>query len=112
VDNDDGSAYYYTHHKYFAYADTGMKNDFNGHDNVHKNNVYAYIKQGVGICGAFPGHQDSFIGNKIIQKRSGGYADYDCDCNATKSCPLFSDNQIFTPDGTIIAVKRLLVSLD
>ena len=30
ADNDDGSAYYNTHHNYFAYAGTGMKNDFNG----------------------------------------------------------------------------------
>ena len=26
IDNDDGSAYYNTHHNYFAYAGTGMKN--------------------------------------------------------------------------------------
>ena len=47
VDNDDGSAYYETHHNFFAYAGTGMKNDFNGHDNHHHDNLYGYI----GACG-------------------------------------------------------------
>ena len=36
IDNDDGSAYYNTHHNYFAYGGQSMKNDFNGHDNHHR----------------------------------------------------------------------------
>lgn len=99
IDNDDGSAFYETHHNYFAYAGTGMKNDFNGHDNHHHHNLYGFIGKGVGICGALPGHADKFYSNTVIQLASGGYANYDCKCNATGSCPEMHDNSIYTPDG-------------
>ena len=98
IDNDDGSCYYNTHHNFFVYAGTGMKNDFNGHDNHHHHNVYAFINKGMGICGALPGHADRFFANKVIQTASGGYASYDCACKAD-TCPAMHDNQIFTPDG-------------
>lgn len=71
VDNDDGSAYYETHHNFFAYAGTGMKNDFNGHDNHHHDNLYGYIGIGMGICGNLPGHEDKFYNNKVIQMGDG-----------------------------------------
>jgi len=71
IDNDDGSAYYETHHNFFAYANTGMKNDFNGHDNHHHDNLYAFIGVGVGVCGALPTHEDKFYNNKVIQLGSG-----------------------------------------
>ena len=74
-----------------------MKNDFNGHDNHHHHNLYAYINKGMGICGALPGHQDEFFSNKVIQVVSSAYAQYDCNCNGT--CPLMHDNHIYTPDG-------------
>ncbi len=31
VDNDDGSAYYQTHHNFLVYSGNGMKNDFGKH---------------------------------------------------------------------------------
>ena len=99
IDNDDGSAFYETHHNFFAYAGTGMKNDFNGHGNHHHHNVYGYIGKGMGICGALKGHADKFYNNKIIQTDSNAYASYDCSCNATDSCPDMHDNEVFTPDG-------------
>ena len=39
VDNDDGSAYYHTHHNFFVYADHTLKSDFGGHDNVHSRSI-------------------------------------------------------------------------
>merc|ERR1711907_664492 len=86
IDNDDGSCYYNTHHNFFAYGGTGMKNDFNGHDNHHHHNLYAYINKGMGICGALPGHADQFYSNRLIQTGTGAYASYDCKCSAG-SCP-------------------------
>ena len=104
IDNDDGSAYYETHHNFFAYAGTGMKNDFNGHDNHHHDNLYAFISKGVGVCGALTGHEDKFYNNKVVQLSGGSYANYDCNCNKTNSCPVFHDNTIYTPDGTMANV--------
>ena len=95
----DGSAYYNTHHNYFAYAGTGMKNDFNGHDNHHHDNLYGYIGGGMGVCGALPGHADKFFGNKIVLLGQGRYANYDCKCNTTDSCPEMHDNQIYVAGG-------------
>lgn len=104
VDNDDGSAYFRTHHNFFAYAEIGMKNDFNGHSNIAHDNVYGYIGQGVGICGALPGHADRFFQNKVIQLSSGAYASWDCGCRGTGTCPDVHDNAVFTPDGQMGSV--------
>ena len=49
VDNDDGSSYYNTHHNFFVYGGNGMKNDFGGHDNIHQDNLYAYVGQAIGF---------------------------------------------------------------
>eukprot|EP00965_Chrysotila_dentata_P212611 6187138-Pleurochrysis_carterae.AAC.7 len=43
IDTDDGSAYYYTHDNFFAYAANGLKSDFGGHHNHHQHNVYAWV---------------------------------------------------------------------
>lgn len=64
-----------------------MKNDFNGHDNHHHDNLYGYIGGGMGVCGALPGHADQFFGNKIVLLGKGTYAHYDCKCNSTGTCP-------------------------
>ena len=101
IDNDDGSAYYSTHGNFFAYAGTGMKNDFNGHDNHHFDNLYAFIGKGMGICGNLPAHEDKFYNNRVIQLSSGAPYSFDCSCMKTKTCPQIHDNKIFTPDGTI-----------
>ena len=92
------TSYYETHHNFFAYADQGMKNDFNGHDNHHHHNVYAFINRGMGIGGTLPGHNDYFYENRVVQNNNGGYANYDCSCSST-TCPILHDNTIFTKNG-------------
>eukprot|EP00971_Amphidinium_carterae_P083626 1655428-Amphidinium_carterae.1 len=64
VDNDDGSAYYRTHHNFLVYGQQGMKNDFGGHDNHHYGNIYAYVEQAMGVDKTLPGHEDFFTDNK------------------------------------------------
>ena len=49
VDNDDGSRYYDTHDNFLVYGGQGMKNDFGGHDNYHRNNIYAYSGKALGV---------------------------------------------------------------
>ena len=66
VDNDDGSRYYKTHNNFFVYGGNGMKNDFGGHDNHHQDNIYAYVGQALGVCGALDNHEDFFTGNTVI----------------------------------------------
>merc|ERR1712072_1004871 len=44
IDNDDASEYFETHHNVFVYGYMGLKSDFEGHDNVHHNNIYAYLQ--------------------------------------------------------------------
>ena len=41
TDNDDGSAYYDTHHNFFPFSEGGLKGDFGGHDNSHHHNLYS-----------------------------------------------------------------------
>ena len=97
-----------------------MKNDFNGHDNHHHDNLCkigmlsrfvvlsisltlkvsdGYIGGGMGVCGALPGHADKFFGNKIVLLGNGHYANYDCKCNTTGTCPEMHDNQIYVQGG-------------
>jgi hypothetical protein len=68
VDNDDGSSYYKTHDNFFVYGGNGMKNDFGGHDNMHFDNVYAYVGQAIGFYDApmLDGHGDTFSGNRVV----------------------------------------------
>jgi hypothetical protein len=97
VDNDDGSRYYHTHDNFFVYGGNGMKNDFGGHDNHHRNNIYAYVGRALGVCGMLDGHEDVFSGNKVVMTGSnvGGPQ-----CKPPGKTQM-SDNAYFTPDGTV-----------
>eukprot|EP01083_Nonionella_stella_P159244 519321_1 len=68
VDNDDGSCFYRTHHNFFVYGlQSSLKSDFSGHDNVHYNNIIAYIKGSCfGICDQLKGFNDGFYNNTCI----------------------------------------------
>jgi len=73
IDTDDGSAYYRTHHNFFAYAANGLKSDFGGHHNYHEHNVYAWVTNCWG-----KGNSDRFIENTCISNTdTGGFAS-DC----------------------------------
>ena len=98
VDNDDGSAYYYTHHNFMVYSGNGMKNDFGGHSNHHHNNVYAFTQSGFGICSQQPGHNDFFHNNYVVMLTNQAYGQWDCKLNPQTMIKLH-DNQIFTPAG-------------
>ncbi len=66
VDNDDGSAYYHTHHNFLVYGANGEKSDFGGHDNYQYNNVYAYVGQGLSLMPQIKGFNNQFYNNKAI----------------------------------------------
>merc|ERR1711918_38649 len=97
VDNDDGSAYYHTHHNFLVYGHQGMKNDFGGHDNHHYNNIYAFAGRAMGVTTILPGHEDQFYGNKVVLTGTdvGGVQ---CDGATTQ----FHDNSYFTPSGQLM----------
>jgi len=91
IDNDDGSAYYNTHHNYFVYAQSGLKSDFGGHHNFHESNVYAYITT------AFwgKGWSDRFINNSVVLLDPGrGYS---------SDCQLAQDQQV---SGNSVYIKN------
>jgi len=94
VDNDDGSAYYRTHHNFMVYGRQGMKNDFGGHDNYHYGNIYAYAEQAMGVDRTLPGHEDLFTDNKAVLRAS-NIGSPECKSPMTT----LARNSYFTPDG-------------
>jgi len=104
VDNDDGSAYYNTHDNFFVYGNQGMKNDFGGHDNYHTDNIYAYVGQALGVCGALNDHEDKFVGNKVVMTKTsvGGPQ-----CNAPGKT-VMSNNEYYTSTGDVTECGKSL----
>lgn len=98
IDNDDGSAYYMTHDNFFAYSGNGMKNDFNGHDNRHFNNIYAYVGHAFGICKQLNGHEDYFYNNTVVMTKDGDYGNMQCSGDGVT---VVHDNKIHTPTGKV-----------
>eukprot|EP01116_Phalansterium_solitarium_P023012 TRINITY_DN785_c0_g1_i1.p1 TRINITY_DN785_c0_g1~~TRINITY_DN785_c0_g1_i1.p1 ORF type:complete len:881 (-),score=338.00 TRINITY_DN785_c0_g1_i1:265-2871(-) len=98
VDNDDGSAYYETHHNLLVYSGNGMKNDYGGHDNHHHDNVYAFVGQGFGICSQLDGHEDFFYSNTVVQTRDGNYANGAC---SDPGMTVVYNNTVYSPTGAI-----------
>eukprot|EP00475_Leptophrys_vorax_P015852 TRINITY_DN2221_c0_g2_i1.p1 TRINITY_DN2221_c0_g2~~TRINITY_DN2221_c0_g2_i1.p1 ORF type:complete len:787 (-),score=214.49 TRINITY_DN2221_c0_g2_i1:1749-4109(-) len=105
IDNDDGSAYYHTHHNFFSYGDNGIKSDFDGHDNIHESNVYAYVGTCGNIWSQLPGHNDGFFNNYCVTR--GAYLSFNCNSSVTAP-PVMHNNSVFTASG---AVKICGVSL-
>jgi len=99
VDNDDGSSYYNTHDNFFVYGGNGMKNDFGGHDNIHKDNIYGYVGQAIGFYDApmLAGHEDTFSGNTVVMTGSNVGSETCKGDGKTK----MGGNTYYTPDGTL-----------
>ena len=86
VDNDDGSSYYDTHHNVLAFADNGLKSNFGGHNNVHRENLYLMV----GSC--FYGNpchscatpssyaRASFVSNRCVFRNADDLGGYLSDC--------------------------------
>lgn len=99
IDNDDGSAYYKTHHNFLVYSNSGMKSDFGGHDNRHYNNIYAYSNSGISFYNLqLKGHEDYFYNNTVVQNYDGNYGNQQCKGIAL---PVLHDNKIYTPSGNV-----------
>jgi len=104
VDNDDGSAYYKTHHNFLVYGGRGMKNDYGGHDNHHYANVYAYIALGLSVNSQSDGHENMFYLNKVVMtgESVGSFA-----CTPPGKTVVFG-NAYFTPSGNVSECKMPL----
>jgi hypothetical protein len=108
VDNDDGSSYYTTTDNFFVYGQGGLKNDFEGHDNIHSGNIYAYVQWGlsngyggeVGTPGRgmLDGHQDQFTNNYVILESDGDYALPIC---SGTGMTILANNTVRSPTGNI-----------
>ena len=93
IDTDDGSAYYHTHHNFLAYGADGLKSDFGGHNNLHENNVYAWV----GSCWG-GGNDDQFVNNTCIANSvSGGF---NSDCKKAAGM-VVSGNSIYNKAGSL-----------
>jgi len=93
IDNDDGSAYYNTHHNVFAYGGFGLKCDFGGHDNVWSSNILAYTSSCWSLEGYFKFYNMGFknntcilTGNNTGYTSTGGVSGQGA-CGSAKCCP-------------------------
>merc|ERR1712054_284682 len=86
IDTDDGSAYYKTYENFFPYAANGLKSDFNGDDNRHYRNVYAFTSNCWGT-----GNNDWFVNNTCI----GGFRS---DCKKDSGMQV-SGNKVYNKNG-------------
>ena len=75
----------------------GKKNDFDGHDNHHHNNIYGYVSSGLGICCQCEGHEDYFH-NSVVMTRDGNYGNPRC---SGPGKTVVHDNAIYTPTGNV-----------
>lgn len=99
IDNDDGSAYYETHHNFFPFSDGGLKNDFGGHDNHHHHNLYYNSGTCMGVCGQKPGHEDYFYNNTcVLHKNNPDYAMFGAGVGGP-ALPVMYNNAVYTLDG-------------
>eukprot|EP00928_Gymnodinium_smaydae_P024558 TRINITY_DN19838_c1_g1_i1.p1 TRINITY_DN19838_c1_g1~~TRINITY_DN19838_c1_g1_i1.p1 ORF type:complete len:805 (-),score=72.35 TRINITY_DN19838_c1_g1_i1:236-2650(-) len=103
IDNDDGSAYYKSHHNFLVYGGQGMKNDFGGHDNRHYDNIYAYTGQALGVTKTLQGHEDYFYNNRVVLT---GQSSGSPEC--TGATTQMHSNQYYTHSGSITVCGKSL----
>ena len=86
-------------HIQFVYGNTGMENDFGGHDNYHYNNIYGYVGgQCFGIDGQIEGHQDRFYNNTCILNQGipTKYGSFSCGTqNEGNQWPKMGENVVY-----------------
>jgi hypothetical protein len=80
-----------------VYGNTGMKNDFGGHDNHHYHNIYAYVQSALEICEQMEGHEDHFVDNRVVMTGS-KVGDFKCQ---GPGAPVLGGNQYYTPSGDV-----------
>lgn len=94
--------YYESSKNFLVYSGNGLKSDFGGHDNVHHDNVYAFVGQGFGICQQLKGHPDKFYSNHVIQNGDGNYGNGQaCKTDGSEDATVVHDNTIYTPSGKV-----------
>jgi len=106
IDNDDGSAFYDTHHNVFisassgaAYGGNSLKNDFGGHSNFHHDNVDLFWSAGFGICPQLEGFADGYYGNYLWLANDGNYGHGQTCSGAGKT--IVYGNTVWSPTGNI-----------
>ena len=113
IDNDDGSAFYNTHHNVFVSASTNaafggssLKNDFGGHSNFHHDNLDLFWSDGFGICPALPGFQDGYYGNYLYLSQDGDYGRGQACTGSAKT--VVHGNTVWTPTGNVTECGKSL----
>lgn len=81
------------------YGDFGLKNDFGGHDNYHRNNLYAYIQDAWTFC-CISGANDIFANNSVVLRDDKGY-NSNCDLPEGTVNMQVANNTVFNPSGKI-----------
>ena len=72
-------SYYKSYNNFLVYSGNGLKSDFDGHDNHHFGNIYAYVDgHCMGICSQLPGHEDMFQNNTCIMLQDGRLRGVEC----------------------------------
>lgn len=90
------------------YGYGGLKNDFEGHDNIHASNVYTYVDIGISNGyggevstpgkGQLDGHQSQFYNNYVLLNGDGDYSKPIC---SGVGKTILANNSIFSPTGNI-----------
>lgn len=100
IDNDDASEYFNTHGNVFVYGGNGLKSDFEGHNNVHHNNLYAYVEGACFGIGSFKaGHADGFYNNTCIATSYGRFTCPLPQNSSSMALPEIHDNRLYISAG-------------
>jgi len=106
IDNDDGSAFFDTHHNVLmaasqdaAYGGNSLKSDFGGHSNFHHDNLDLFWGKGFGISGQIQGFSDGYYNNYLWLTNDGNYGSGQTCSGAGQT--IVGGNTIWSPTGNI-----------
>ncbi len=115
IDNDDGSAFYDTHHNVLwsassaaAYGGNSLKSDFGGHANFHHHNLDLFWSQGFGICQQLPGFEDGYYSNWLYLAKDGNYGGGQ-NCTVPGGT-IVHDNTVWSPTGAVTECGKSLAA--